>query len=179
MISTINLQCNNCGKTFTKTLSEFKRNEKNNSKNYCSRKCAAIVRNINRDYSNFKPHPNFILNSLKKKDEFSPFREFIRRIKYRCSKTNEIFDLDLIYLKELWEKQEGKCIYTKIELILPVYNTRADKIFTASLDRIDSKKSYIKGNVQYVSTAINYMKNDMSHENTVKICILIAKNLNS
>ena len=111
MISTIDLQCNNCGKTFTKTLSEFKRNEKNNSKNYCSRKCTAIVRNINRDYSNFKPHPNFILNSLKKKDEFSPFREFIRRIKYRCSKTNEIFDLDLIYLKELLKYKNFRMTY--------------------------------------------------------------------
>ena len=109
-------------------------------------------------------------------------RLFVERycgLRDRAVKNKLELDFKIDYLHELWEKQEGKCIYTKIELILPVYNTRADKIFTASLDRIDSKKSYIKGNVQYVSTAINYMKNDMSHENTVKICILIAKNLNS
>ena len=50
-----------------------------------------------------------------------------------------------------------------------------DPIYTASLDRIDSNKGYIKGNVQFISTAINYMKNNMSNEDTVKLCKIIAK----
>ena len=34
-------------------------------------------------------------------------------------------------------------------------------IYSTSLDRIDSKMGYIKGNVRWVSRAINWMKNDM------------------
>ena len=52
-----------------------------------------------------------------------------------------------------------------------------DPIYTASLDRIDSNKGYIKGNVQFISTAINYMKNNMSNEDTIKLCKIIAKHI--
>lgn len=48
-------------------------------------------------------------------------------------------------------------------------------IYTASLDRIDSSKGYEIGNVQFISTAINYMKNTMSHEDTLKLCKIIAE----
>lgn len=48
-------------------------------------------------------------------------------------------------------------------------------IYTASLDRIDSSKGYEIGNIQFISTAINYMKNTMSHEDTLKLCKIIAE----
>jgi hypothetical protein len=34
----------------------------------------------------------------------------------------------------------------------------------ASLDRIDSSKGYVKGNVQFVSAILNYAKLDMKEE---------------
>lgn len=42
-------------------------------------------------------------------------------------------------------------------------------------NRIDSSKGYEIGNVQFISTAINYMKNTMSHEDTIKLCNIIAQ----
>ena len=55
-------------------------------------------------------------------------------------------------------------------LVKPVH-----PLYTASLDRIDSSKGYEIGNVQFISTAINYMKNTMSHEDTLKLCEIIAE----
>lgn len=47
---------------------------------------------------------------------------------------------------------------------MPTYGNIKKISYTqrASLDRIDSTKGYIKGNVQFVSTPINLMKQSMS-----------------
>ena len=101
-------------------------------------------------------------------DEYSPFRWFLWCAQ-RSAKTREIeFLLDLPYLKELWERQGGICPYTGIKMKVSP-NTK-NRIFSpdwASLDRIDSDKGYIKGNVQFVCMFINFGKNKFS-DKTVK-----------
>ena len=47
---------------------------------------------------------------------------------------------------------------------------------TASLDRIDSSKGYIEGNVQWVHKRVNLMKGNMSTENFIEWCNLVVKN---
>ena len=65
-----------------------------------------------------------------------------------------------------------------IHLQLAEYKTNHNNpIYTASLDRIDSSKGYVIGNVQFISTALNYMKNNMSHNDTIKLCNIIAKHV--
>jgi hypothetical protein len=64
------------------------------------------------------------------KDEFTGFREFLRRVKSRNYENN----LDLNYLKELWEKQ-NICIYTGVKLELP-------KKFSIYTRRIFDKYTY-------------------------------------
>lgn len=77
----------------------------------------------------------------------------------------------------MWYNQKGRCFYSNIELILPKHGTRkVDHIHRASLDRIDSSKGYTKDNTRFVSTSINFMKNSLSHDDTIKLCKLIAKN---
>ena len=58
--------------------------------------------------------------------------------------------------------------YVLIQLVLPEEDYTKDQDITtrASLDRIDSNKGYIRGNVQFISTPINYMKNTMSDQQT-------------
>lgn len=93
-------------------------------------------------------------------------------------KTFQPLVLLLLKTELLWEKQKGVCPYTGIKLKLAEYKANHnDPIYTASLDRIDSNKGYIKGNVQFISTAINYMKNNMSNEDTIKLCKIIAKHV--
>lgn len=59
--------------------------------------------------------------------------------------------------------------------ILTYQYNHNNPIFTASVDRIDSSKGYIPGNIQFVSTCINYLKNTMSDKDTRFICKCIAE----
>jgi hypothetical protein len=170
----IKIICEECEKGFLKIASEVNRNQRTNSRNFCSRSCAASHRN--RNFTERSPHiAKWAKNRL---DGFTAFRRFIRRAKCRCVETGMEFDLDLVFLKNLWEQQEHRCTYSKILLCLPNASGRNNRVTTASLDRINSKEGYVKSNVHYVSVAINFLKCDMSHEETIQLCQQIAKNLN-
>lgn len=80
------------------------------------------------------------------------------------------------YLKGLWDRQGGRCVYTAIQLIIPNRRGTNDWIHGASLDRIDSSLGYVEGNVQFVSIAVNNMKNTMTHEQTIELINLIVAN---
>lgn len=74
-------------------------------------------------------------------------------------------EIDVQYLKELWDNQNGICPYTGIKMLLPKTSTDFfHSLKKASLDRIDSKKGYIKGNVEFVCSAINLAKNSFTRE---------------
>jgi len=45
--------------------------------------------------------------------------------------------------------------------------------WTASLDRIDNNKGYIKGNVQWVLKDINKMKNIHTQDYFIELCKLV------
>jgi predicted amidophosphoribosyltransferase len=66
------------------------------------------------------------------------------------------------YLYKLLEIQQQKCAYTGIPMELPTHKGCKDKRMCASLDRIDSSKGYVEGNVQWVIAPINYMKHTLS-----------------
>ena len=48
------------------------------------------------------------------------------------------------------------------------------KTGTASLDRIDSSKGYIQGNIQWVHKRINQMKWDSEENDFINWCKLVA-----
>ena len=72
---------------------------------------------------------------------------------------------------ELFLKQDRKCALSGIQLTFP--KVSKDKSYTASLDRIDSSKGYILGNVQWVHKDINKMKNAFDQSYFIQICSLI------
>lgn len=173
----ITFTCFTCRKQATKPITEYNRNIKLGRKNFCSRSCASIYASKIRtnDWSRSDENKeNLKLIYCNREDEYTPFRYTLRNAKKRFKD----FNLDLVYLKELWELQNGICPYTKIKLILPKNNHRVDDLrIRASLDRIDSSKGYIKGNVQYISTAINFMKHTLSHKQTIDFLQTITSNL--
>lgn len=73
------------------------------------------------------------------------------------------------YIWSLFEKQNGKCALSGLSLRFNLSgenrNTR-----TASLDRIDSSKGYIEGNVQWVHRQINKMKMDLDESEFIDFC---------
>jgi hypothetical protein len=150
--------CSNpsCGIEFLKDKSEIVRNEKIGRKNYCSKKCCGID-----NHNHLKQYVNENIKYLEpqrnnRRDEFTGLREHYRRIKKRPHDYN----VDLNDLLDQWNKQEGKCVYTGVELVHP--NQNGNNLNRASLDRIDSNLGYVKGNIQFISIACNHAKNSMT-----------------
>lgn len=84
------------------------------------------------------------------------------------------------YAQKLLELQGFKCNLSGESLICDINNTGklrgSDWINTASLDRIDSTKGYIEGNVQWIHKVVNIMKNKFPQEDFVNYCCKIADN---
>lgn len=163
-------QCDNCGIEFKKPQSEITRNEKLGRKNFCSRTCVG-----KNNVKNFGDGENYDISKHSgwRKDEFTKFRYHFRNIKSR----NKEIDITIEYLKDVWEKQNELCPYLGIKLTLNSYGKiKKDPITSASVDRIDSSKGYVKGNIQWISRAVNFMKNDMSEDELLKIFDLIVEN---
>lgn len=63
-----------------------------------------------------------------------------------------------------WETSKGR-------------GTRLDRsTMTASLDRIDSSKGYVEGNLQWIHKVINIMKGNLSDNDFVYFCKSVSKN---
>jgi hypothetical protein len=145
------IECNNCGKKVEKPKCEIDRQKRKGRKIfYCGRSCAGSS-----CYSHLKKYTKENAKYLEgfadnRRDEYSPFRVFMR-----TSKRRKETDLDLQYLKDLWENQNGKCAITNIEMSLDRHHAP----FQASLDRIDNDKGYIKGNVRFICLITNYARN--------------------
>ncbi len=79
-----------------------------------------------------------------------------------------------ITIQDAWQlflKQNKKCALTGQEI-----GFEACKSNTASLDRIDSKIGYVKGNLQWVHRDINFAKQSLSNEEFINLCKLVAEN---
>lgn len=79
-------------------------------------------------------------------------------------------DIDLV---KQWNKQKGICKFSGIHLSFDSTTYKNDG--TASLDRINSNKGYIKGNIQWVHKQTNIMKMKMSDKQFIKMCHKISK----
>lgn len=164
--------CKNCGKEFEKPLTEIRRNEKLNRPNFCSRTC--VGKNNSNNFGDRRSNYNISQHSNNRMDGYSKFKYHYRTIKNRYKEINVTID----DLKNQWDKQNGICEFTGVQLILSTY-TKIEKnpINAASLDRIDSSRGYLKDNIRWVSRSINWMKNDMSDEMTWELCKLIGDNI--
>jgi len=94
--------------------------------------------------------------------------------RYRSgAKTREIpFLLTIEEAWEIFESQGRKCALTSIPL---VFSTNRKDQSTASLDRIDNSRGYVKDNVQWVHKNINMMRGPFSIEHFTEICLLVAR----
>lgn len=103
---------------------------------------------------------------------------------YWCSvrKNAKLRQIELAITQEdawlLYVKQKGLCAITGTQLIMdPAHGTNVDKrvtIQTASLDRIDSNKGYVAGNVRWVHYRVNLMRLDMSDSEFIEWCDLVS-----
>jgi hypothetical protein len=172
------LICPLCNKEYYKTNSEINRNLKLNRLNFCSIKCASKYKlslddhlNIYRNSKNNKQHLKK-LNNISKEKSLYNFKYYLRS----TIKTRQFINLTTEYLKELWDKQKGICPYTNIKLIPQTLSKSINSnnpYEYASLDRIDSSKGYIEGNVEFVSLGINLLKNKYSKKVVINFLNII------
>lgn len=100
------------------------------------------------------------------------WREIVNRAERHHSYLE--FDIDLEYIWELFLKQDGRCALTGLKLKFKKKTNGKDG--TASLDRIDSSKGYIKGNVQWIHKHVNKIKLNFNENYFIAFCNLISKN---
>ena len=74
-------------------------------------------------------------------------------------------------IKDIWDRQDGLCFYTRKQLIIPnTFPEYDSNKLSPSIDRIDSSLPYTKENIQIVLKIVNYMKLEMSHDEFVEKC---------
>lgn len=71
------------------------------------------------------------------------------------------FKISIEYAWELFLKQNKKCALTA-ELLQFGQSHKSKDTQTASLDRIDSSKGYVEGNVQWVHKIVNRLKGELN-----------------
>jgi hypothetical protein len=94
-------------------------------------------------------------------------------VKNRAKKRGNELSISIEYAYEILKKQNFKCAISGIDIYLPQID---NKKWTATLDRIDSAKGYIEGNVQWLHKDINTMKWAFSQEQFLNYCRIIVEN---
>jgi hypothetical protein len=167
-MKTIKTKCANCNSEIEKSISEYNRNKKIGRDNFCNNACHCSYKNKQWTPEYRKEHCYKISKHAgARQDEYSPFRPYLSKSRFSVIAHGRDMNIDACYLKKIWEDQNGTCPYTGIKMGLP-RNTKTNhtikSLKKASLDRIDSSKGYIKGNVEFVCQSINWGKNVFSKQ---------------
>jgi len=107
---------------------------------------------------NFKPKLKVILRDIKKR-------------KWEST-------LTLQDLQNLWDKQNGLCAITDLSMLLrAIPEGHKNDPYSPSIDRIDSSKGYIIGNIRFVCWQVNWMKGYRTDEDLLFWSKAIIKGL--
>jgi hypothetical protein len=99
-------------------------------------------------------------------------------ITQRAKQRKKIFNITKEYAWNLFLEQNGKCALSGLDIGFAKTNYlhKVKRESTASLDRIDSSKDYIEGNVQWVHKHINSMKNSHEEKYFIELCQMVVNN---
>lgn len=109
-------------------------------------------------------HSTYFKDNPNKCDELSPFRVHLKSMKCHAKKIDKKVEVTLEDLKEQWERQAGRCVFTGwlLENLETSSSHRKRPPITpnrASVDRIDSNEDYTKDNIRFVCVIAQYGKN--------------------
>ena len=156
-------QCN-CGKETTAQTNHLTHNIK--------KSCGCLVgKNLN-SLANIKPKYGINHPDWKGCGDISG--SFWGTIKRNAKIRNHKLDVTISQAWELFLTQNKKCALSGVELNFAKRKEPLERLTTASLDRIDSSKGYIAGNIQWVHVDINYMKQAFSQELFLNWCKIIS-----
>jgi Probable Zinc-ribbon domain len=89
---------------------------------------------------------------------------------HNANKRNLEISIDPAYAWDLFLKQEQKCALSGRPLVMS-----AREEMTASLDRIDSTKGYVPGNVQWIHKKFQIMKWNIPQDEFVLLCEEVSR----
>lgn len=146
---------------------------------YCECKCGGNKTVSSEDLKRGKVKSCGCLHGSKPSESyynFSGYKEMsghsFYRIKHSAEKRGLEFSITKEYIYELYLLQNRKCALTGLNIEISALK---DKIQTASLDRIDSSKGYIEGNVQWLHVEVNQIKWDLPQERFIELCRLVVE----
>jgi hypothetical protein len=162
--------CACCDKPFMKENRYIKRSLKRGTQHYCSKSCRSRLIN--------QKHPEIIIlfqqNRNNTMDEFSSFRNSYHNILKTCKRKNRECTLTIQDLINQWNKQDGRCFFTKQRLLLPIGSSPKYRLsrspYLASVDRIDSSIGYTPENIQWVSLIAQFAKNNFTNTQVIEFC---------
>lgn len=146
--------CNKCGQFLTYTL--FGKNAaRHDGLNSVCKVCANTMPAAKRKCVRMKKERLTVNGWLK---------WIIKSKRSECKKKGMPFDIDEDYLNSQYQQQNGRCVYSGILLEFWTNSQRS-----ASLERIDSSRGYIRGNVVLASKIMNWAKNVTKVDDFIKI----------
>lgn len=157
------------------TVLKFDRRAKNNAFYFCRCSCGKerIV-----GLKSLKEGKSTQCGECNRKSRFVGYKEisgtYIKSLKTKAFQKDRDFEVSLKYLWGLFLKQKRRCALSGIPIVFSYSFADRCKTQTASLDRIDSSKGYVKSNVQWVHKRINAMKNNMSDTEFMQWCCSVC-----
>jgi hypothetical protein len=131
---------------------------------------------VQTSYNNLKKARDLYPHSFNYKGIGDLQGRYLSSIKYNAMKRKIEYLVTKEYLWDLYLKQNKKCALSGLDISL-ISNKNNKQ--TASIDRIDSSKGYIIGNVQWVHKDVNNIKQDFSLDELVYYAKLIIKTYES
>jgi Glu-tRNA(Gln) amidotransferase subunit E-like FAD-binding protein len=168
------LVCKTCSKEFNYPQNEYNRQtKKGRDFFFCSLSCARIYLNTNLPETTRRKLSKSTSKQMKgnRHSAKGDFTYHLNKAKARSEVKNQLTDLTEEYLKSIWT---GRCALSNISLTLKKMNEK-NTLYTCSLDRIDSSKGYIQGNVQFVAYPLNLAKASFTNDEMLEF-IKILRN---
>jgi len=94
-----------------------------------------------------------------------------RGIVDRSRARNHEMNVDRDYLKMMIGRSKMQCALSKLPLTF-----KKDHPYVVSVDRKNSNKGYMKGNIQIVASCVNTAKNALTKKQFVTMCKAVAEN---
>jgi predicted DNA-binding protein YlxM (UPF0122 family) len=118
----------------------------------------------------------YIVSNNKRKMLYKDIRiDYWNSLIFGAKRRKISFEISIEYAWSVLIKQDNKCALSGISLSFCTSRLDRTSVQTASLDRIDSSKGYVEGNIQWIHKTINKMKMDILEKDFLDFCEIITK----
>lgn len=107
------------------------------------------------------------------KEEFGVRISWLKTYQTGAKGRGLVFDICAKDIRELFDEQEGLCALSGQPIQLPK-NSKYSTV-TASIDRIDNTKGYLKDNIQLVHKKINMLRGSLEVDEFISLCKMVSE----